>query len=129
MAPVMRAITLTERNMALASSLGQTAAHIKGNLTKTISMEKVFISGLMDVNSKVTGKIIRWRDKASSHGLTIENMLETMLTIKKKAMVYSTGLTEESTKESGKTVNKTVLESILQLQEKQRKVVGLKAKE
>lgn len=83
----------------------------------------------MVVNLKENGKTTKWKVKEFSHGLIIENTLETMLMIRKKAMVFFTGQMVESTRVIGKMENRMVWVFIHQILERQRRADGLKEKE
>lgn len=52
---------------------------------------QVFTTGLTAVSTKESGRIIRWKDKASSSGLMAESTTENMSMTKKKAWEPSTG--------------------------------------
>jgi hypothetical protein len=83
----------------------------------------------MEDSIRENGKIIKWKVMESLPGLIIGDTKVNTLMIRKRVMECSFGQMEESMKDNGKTESNTVLVSTLQLQEKQRKGNGLKAKE
>ena len=52
---------------------------------------QVFTTGLTAVSTKESGRIIRWKDKASSSGPMAESTAENMSTTRKRAWEHSTG--------------------------------------
>ena len=70
----MRATMNMVRSMALVLSSGQIIHNILVNFTITIFMEKGFILGVMAVDMRVNGKIIKCMGKEHSLGLMVENM-------------------------------------------------------
>ena len=76
--------------------------------SKQITLKgSVIMFGVMGDNMKENGKITKCTERESSHGRTVEDMMDSMLTIKKKAMESSFGPMEEATKGSGKMESKT----------------------
>lgn len=85
----------------LVNLYGQTEANMKDNFMIITLMAKECIDGPMEECMMGHGSIIKWKDKALSHGLIIEAMWEVMLMIKSKGMEFSSGQMGEDTKEIG----------------------------
>ena len=92
-------------------------------------MDKVFILGLMVVNTMVIGVQIKCMDQEFLHGMMVEDMKESTLMIKNKAMVFSLGLMVANMRANGRMENNMVLEHITLVKVKLRKVSGLMVKE
>lgn len=84
----------------------------------------VHIDGATVESTKVSGKTIKWRVRASSPGLMAESMSEIILMIRKRVTVYFTGQTDANMTECGLTVSRTVLERIQSQAVKQKQVSG-----
>ena len=89
------------------NSLGLTAALIMENSSKITFKEKESIIGPTVVSMTDSGKIIRWKATASSHGLMVVVMKAHMLTTRKKVKETSTGPTAANTTANGKMVSST----------------------
>lgn len=102
---------------------------MKVHSVKIISMDMVFINGLMVENIKVIGRIIKWTDMVHLLGQMVENMKEIMLRIKSTDMESSNGQIRESIKETGLMENNMEKDHILMLKDKRKRVNGLRVKE
>jgi hypothetical protein len=91
-------------------------------------MEKESINGVMEDNIVDNGEIIKWKVEEFSHGQIIEDTKVNTMMIRKKAMVYSSGPTEEDMKESGRMASSMELECTQVLQASKEKVNGQRAK-
>lgn len=65
----------------------------------------------------------------SSHGPTAESTKDSILTIRRRARAYSTGLMAESTRETGRMGSSMASAFIPLLQERPREVNGMKERE
>ena len=65
----------------------------KGSLVITKFMDTDYTLGTMQGNMTVTGNRIKWMELEFSIGVTEENTLDSMWTIKKKGMAYMNGPT------------------------------------
>ena len=74
--------------------------------------DKVSTHGSMVVHMKAHGKIIICMDKAHTHGVTVENMKESIIWTKSMATVSISGLMVVAMKVTGKMGNNTVKENI-----------------
>lgn len=74
------------------------------------------------------GKIIKWKEKVSLHGLMEEFIKVNMLMIRKKVMENLPGLMEDFIKDNGPKVSNMVMESIT-LKKELKKEPGLMVKE
>ena len=117
-----------ERKTAKALSNGLMGQLMLGNLQIIILMAMVSMSGLMAEGMREDGKIIKWMEKEYSLGRMVENILESMLMIKKKDMVSLHGQKAKFIKATGKTVNNMVMERIKAQIKKKDTVNGLMAK-
>jgi len=64
------------------------------------------MNGLMVEDTKVNGKIIKWKEMEDSSGLMAENMREIILMIKSMVMECLNGQMEENIRDNGLTENK-----------------------
>jgi hypothetical protein len=83
-----------------------------------------YINGQTNVDMKVNGWIIKWKEQDTLHGQMVEDMKENISMIRKKVMVYSSGLMGGNMMDNGKMGNNMELESIHQPQENQRRENG-----
>ena len=126
---VTKVSTKMVRNTVMVSSFGLMDQLIPEILSITIYMDKVFILGLMVVNTMVIGVQIKCMDQEFLHGMMVEDMKESTLMIKNKAMVFSLGLMVANMRANGRMENNMVLEHITLVKVKLRKVSGLMVKE
>lgn len=101
MAHAMKETTNMERNMERVPLSGLTPQCLLVNSTTITFTEKVFTCGVMVVNMKVSGKIIKCTAKAVSPGLMVACTLGSTWTIRKTVMENSAGQTVEATKGTG----------------------------
>ena len=90
----------------MVSSAGTMAQVIKVTSHKTVSTAKAAIPGLMAASIMAPGKITKCTEKVNTFGQMDANMLDTMCSIRKKAMASSTGPTVDSIKDTGKMVSR-----------------------
>ena len=76
-----------------------------------------------------TGRTIRWRATAYSHGPMADATKESILMTKKRAEELSSGLMEENMRVIGRMASSTGLVSTPPHQEKLREESGMKARE
>ena len=103
--PGMKETMSSVKNKTSVHLSGQTAPLTLENSTKTIFMVKEFTRGQTKENTRATGKPIKCMAKEHSHGLMEESMLVSIATIKRKAMVNSSGPMAGAIEASGKAEN------------------------
>merc|ERR1740139_1763590 len=104
----MRDSTVMERNTVTDSSYGLMMVQpILVNSSRTTCMETVSTHGQMVANTMASGRITRWTALALTPGQMAESTRESTLTIRKRVMVYSPGLTVVNTTEPGRMVSST----------------------
>jgi hypothetical protein len=101
MVPVMKETMNMGKNMAQELLNGLIPQCLLVNFIITIFMEKVFICGVMGVNMRANGKIIKCMGRAVLVGLMEEFTLVNILMIRKMGMVNFSGQMEEVIKEIG----------------------------
>lgn len=68
MVQAIKVITLRAESMVEVVSLGPMAVHTQASLLKTILRDREFISGPTVVSMKASGRTIKWKAMAFSHG-------------------------------------------------------------
>ena len=79
MVHLMKASINQARSMVKVNLPGQTPLHSLVNSLTIILMAQEYMSGLMGEYSMGSGKIIKWKGMVLSHGLMVEDMLDSTL--------------------------------------------------
>ena len=93
--------TFMVRNMELVNSLGVMGQLTLGCSMKTKLKDKVSTAGRMEDSLMVFGSTIKWKDTEYSTGQTVGDMKVNTSMIRKRGMVFSSGLMEENMMEHG----------------------------
>jgi hypothetical protein len=101
----MRDTMSMARNMDREYFSGLTTQSTLVTSITIIFMEREFTLGVMVVNMKGNGKIIRCMAMVPSPGLMAESMWDSIMMIKNKAMENLSGLMEDHIKETGTMEN------------------------
>jgi hypothetical protein len=95
------------KSTAKANSCGLTTVHIMGTSSKTTFMATANINGKTAEYMKESGKIIKCKAKALSHGQMEENMSAIIFRIGNKALGYLLSKMVEFTRDNGSMENNT----------------------
>ena len=95
----------------------------------TISMGRGFTHGQMGGSMWASGETTNFMDMVSTHGKTAGVMTVNILMIKKKDMVFTSGLTGENTKACGRMESNTERVNSTTARERAKKVTGKKERE
>ena len=96
---------------------------------QTISMARGFTHGQMGGSMWGNGETTNFMVMVSTPGKTAGVMTGNILMIKKKGMVFTSGLTAESTKACGRMENNTERANSTTARERAKRVTGKKVKE
>ena len=117
------------KNMEEGNSLGQMNLLTRESSLTTTFMEEGFMSGPMEGGSRVIGRIIRWKGKVFSLGLTVEGMKGIIMMTKNRGKGHLSGPMAEDMWDCGIMESNMGLANILLLMEAAEMENGNKARE
>ena len=115
------------KNTESELSNGQTSRFILESFIITTSTVKAYTPGPIIENTKENGETTKCMGKVLSYGQMVANTLVSTLTIRKKAMVSSSGLMVGVIEVNGTTANSMVKEPISLVLDKKSMENGMKA--
>ena len=111
----IKVIMFKEKSTELVNSNGLMGLYMREIFLTTIFMAKERINGVMEDSMKANGEKIECIIGEYLNGQMVDNILVSMSTIKKKAMVYFDGLEEEVIEATGEKENSMDLEFTLEM--------------